>query len=156
MSRRSVQRGAWILIVVVTVATYAFGLAAGDDTPPTADERAHAIKETTLCPICDGQNVLESNAPIATSIRAQIDESVAAGLSDRQIRARLAEDFGDDVNATPPSSGWGALVWVIPVAGVVLGAAGVVLSVRRWRATTRARVGDDDLALVDAARRSRR
>lgn len=153
MSARS-QRGLWIVIAIVVAVTYTVGITRGDDSPRTADERAHAIKETTLCPICDGQNVLESNAPIATAIRAQIDELVADGLSDAQIRARLAADFGDDVNAIPPSTGWGALVWVLPVAAAIVAAGVLGASVRRWR-TAAARAGDDDVALVAAARRRR-
>ena len=154
MSPRT-QRLAWLTVGVVAVALYVGGLTTGDDGPKTLDERAYAIKETTLCPICDGQNVLESNAPIATSIRAQIDEQVASGATDGEIRARLAAVFGDDVNSIPPSSGLGALVWVIPVAATLLGAVAVVTSVRRWRAATARRVSAADRKVVEALRRSR-
>jgi cytochrome c-type biogenesis protein CcmH/NrfF len=146
------QRSAWALLVVIAVGIYSVGLIAADSAPKTPDERAYSIKETTLCPICDGQNVLESNAPIATSIRARIDEWVADDRSDAEIRAELAAIFGDDVNSIPPSSGWGALVWVIPVAGTIGAAAAVVLSVRRWRDRTARRVDDEDRNLVAAAR----
>ncbi len=156
MTAQQVQRLGWGVVVLLAAVFYLVGLTSGDGTPPTADERAYSIKETTLCPICDGQNVLESNAPIATSIRAQIDELVEAGLSDSEIRGQLAEDFGEDVNSIPPSSGWGALVWIVPVVAAVVAAGVLLVSIRRWRDSASGPVAKEDVNLVEAARRKRR
>ena len=155
MTSHSRQSAAWYGLGIVVAGLFFIGLTRGDDTAQTDGERAYAIKETTLCPICDGQNVLESNAPIATSIRALIDELVANGDSDAHIRARLATDFGADVNAIPPSSGVGALVWILPVAAAVLGVAGILFSIRRWRSVGVRRADADDATLVELARQNR-
>jgi cytochrome c-type biogenesis protein CcmH len=128
---RLVRRGSWVLLVVVVVAALIAGTRP-DGEPASAADRAHELKTSTLCPVCDGQNVLESNAPIARAIRSQIDEAIAAGRSDGEIRAFLARQYGDDVNPLPPSSGVGGLVWVVPVAAAVAGLFAVVLAVRRW------------------------
>ena len=58
------------------------GAVLAEDPPATEAERAYEIKETMLCPVCDGQNVLESNAPVAAAIRAQVDELVDEGRTD--------------------------------------------------------------------------
>ena len=155
MTRARTQHIAWLGLALIAVGFYVIGLTLGDDTPQTLEERAYAIKETTLCPICDGQNVLESNAAIATSIRALVDELVASGLTDDQVRSALANEFGDDVNAIPPSTGWGALVWIVPVVVVIIAIGAIVLSVSRWRETTARRAAEEDRRLVDAARRQR-
>ena len=73
-----------------------------EDPPATEAQRAYEIKATVLCPVCDGQNVLESNAPVAAAIRAQVDELVEQGRSDEEIRAWMARQYGADVNAIPP------------------------------------------------------
>jgi cytochrome c-type biogenesis protein CcmH len=126
-----VRRASWLALVAVVAVAFLVGTRS-DGEPASAADRAHELKASTLCPVCDGQNVLESNAPIARAIRAQIDEAVAAGRSDGEIRSFLARQYGDDVNPLPPSSGIGGLVWVLPVAAAVAGLAAVVLAVRRW------------------------
>jgi cytochrome c-type biogenesis protein CcmH len=145
------QRLAWVAIAVVVAVVLVIG-ASRDGASATAAERAQRLKETTLCPVCDGQNVLESNAPVAAAIRRQIDERVADGIDDDAIRADLAASYGDDVIAIPPSSGVGAVVWVAPVVGLAVGAAGVAVAVWRGRATAPVTVSDDDRQRVARAR----
>ncbi|HEC10350.1 MAG TPA: hypothetical protein ENI86_12425, partial [Acidimicrobiales bacterium] len=57
---RTVRRLAWLVLVVAVVGSLAFAAVDTDRSPQTPDERAYAIKETTLCPVCQGQNILES------------------------------------------------------------------------------------------------
>ncbi len=122
---------AWLVVAVVALGALVVAVTAN---PPPATEAARAaeLKENTLCPVCDGQNVLESNAPVAAAIRRQIDELVEQDRSDEEIRTFLARQYGDDVNALPPGTGWGSLVWVLPVAGLLAAAAGLVLLFRNW------------------------
>ena len=91
--------------------------AVAEDPPATEAQRAYEIKATVLCPVCDGQNVLESNAPVAAAIRAQVDELVEQGRSDEEIRAWMARQYGADVNAIPPRTGIASLVWMVPAPG---------------------------------------
>lgn len=149
------QRLAWVALVVVVVVSLVVGLSGGGG-PATQSERARTLKETTLCPVCDGQSVLESNAPVATAIRRQIDERIAAGATDAEIRSLLADRYGDDVVAIPPSSGVGSVVWVAPVLGLAVAAAGLGVAFWRWRATPAVGVADADRDLVERARQERR
>ena len=127
------RRIGWL--AVAAVAVIAAVLAATSSRPPATEaERAYELKEATLCPVCDGQSVLESNAPAAAAMRRQIDLWVDAGRSDTQIRADLAAAYGDDVNALPPGEGVGILVWALPVAGFAAAAAGLWAATRRWKA----------------------
>lgn len=148
------QRLAWVALAVVVAVLLAVGVGGGGG-PATASERARALKETTLCPVCDGQNVLESNAPVAGAIRRQIDERVASGSTDDEIRALLADRYGDDVVAIPPSSGVGSIVWVAPLIGLAVAAAGLGIALWRWRAAPDVDVDDADRDLVEQARRER-
>src|SRR5687768_18262621 len=93
-----------------------------DDSPRTSEERVQALASTTRCPTCRSQSVADSDAPIAREIRDDIRRRVEAGESDGQIRDFLVGRFGQDVLLTPPGSGVAGLVWVIPVAAVVLAA----------------------------------
>lgn len=137
---RSLRRAAWL--AVAAVAVVAAVVAATSSRPPaTESERAYELKQNTLCPVCDGQSVLESNAPAAAAMRRQIDLWVDEGRSDTQIRADLAAVYGDDVNALPPGEGVGILVWALPVAAFAVASAGLWAATRRWRARAAAPEG---------------
>lgn len=146
---RSLRRIAWLAVAAVAVVA-AVVAATASRPPATESERAYELKQNTLCPVCDGQSVLESNAPAAAAMRRQIDLWVDEGRSDTQIRADLAAAYGDDVNALPPGEGVGTLVWALPVAAFAVASAGLWAAARRWRA--RADASDEDgTAARDAA-----
>ena len=128
----TVRRIGWLIVVVVAVV--AAVLATTTTQPPaTSAQRAYELKEATLCPVCDGQSVLESNAPVAAAMRTQIDVWVDEGRSDIEIRAELADVYGKDVNALPPGDGAGTLVWALPVVVFAAAAAGLWAATRLWR-----------------------
>ncbi|MFL2985679.1 MAG: cytochrome c-type biogenesis protein CcmH [Candidatus Poriferisodalaceae bacterium] len=148
------KRRHWIswfcLALVSSLALVAAAIA--DDPPATDGERAYEIKATTLCPVCDGQNVLESNAPVAAAIRAQVDDLVSEGRSDAEIRAWMARQYGMDVNANPPRTGIASLVWIVPVFVAVASAAFLVFAFRKWRVGRGVEPSDDDLKIVSSLR----
>ncbi len=123
--------------------------------PATDAERAQAIAGTVRCPTCRGQSVASSDAPAAVEIRQEIDRQVAAGESEGEVQAALVAAYGDGILLNPPGSGVAGLVWVLPVAGLVVAAGALALAFRRWRPAAAAGVTDEDRRLVEAARRRR-
>ena len=152
MSSR-VRTAIWVLVLFVAVGSMTVAVTA-DDPPATDDERAYDLKASTLCPVCDGQNVLESNAPVANAIRVQIDDLVDAGRTDAEIREFIDQQY-PGADPTPPSNGVGALVWVLPVLGAAVGAAALGLSFRRWRDGRGVEASAEDRALVERMRSQR-
>ncbi len=141
----------WMALVVVVVAALTVGVL--DDRGPVSDtDRARAVGETIQCPVCNGQSVVESDAPIAARIRAQIERQVAAGRSDADIQAFFADRYGDFVVLEPAGDGVTGLVWVLPVVGVAVAAAGLGLTLARWRVRDGRGASAADRALVDRAR----
>ena len=145
MSR--LQRYEWLSVLVVFVGSLAMAIT-NDDVPATIAERAYEIKANTLCPVCDGQNVLESNAPVAAAIRRQVDELIEEDRSDEEIHAYLARQYGQDVNAKPPGTGISSLVWIIPVLVAVLAVGVLSSSFKKWRSGRGKLVTDEDRELV--------
>ena len=148
---RRYRRIGWLLVLIIVSAALVASVVA-DDGPATQSERAYEIKSTMLCPVCDGQNVLESNAPVAAAIRAQVDDLVAEGRSDDEIRAWMARQYGSDVNANPPRSGLGAIVWVLPVLVGVMAVGLLVLAFARWRSGREIEPSEEDIRIVQALR----
>jgi cytochrome c-type biogenesis protein CcmH/NrfF len=148
---RRYHRIGWLFILIIVSAALIASVVA-DDGPATQSERAYEIKSTMLCPVCDGQNVLESNAPVAAAIRAQVDDLVAEGRSNGEIRAWMARQYGSDVNANPPRSGLGAIVWVLPVLVGVMAVGLLVLAFARWRSGREIEPSEEDIRIVQALR----
>jgi cytochrome c-type biogenesis protein CcmH len=69
---------------------------------------------------------------------------IAAGDTKSEIKAQLVAQFGKGVLAAPERSGFDLLAWVLPIAGLLAGAA--VLTVLAWRWTRRP---EDELPLLE-------
>ena len=122
----------WLLLAVVVGVSLA--VAVGDEGGPRSNaDRVEHNSATIQCPTCRGQAVSDSASPAAANIRREIARRVESGESDDEIRGYLADRFGDDILLNPPRSGFAALVWVLPVAGIVAALAGLVLAFRRWQ-----------------------
>lgn len=93
----------------------------GADGPASQTERAHTIAQSLRCPTCQGLSVADSNSPLAQSMRAIIDERVAAGQGADEVNAYFVGRYGDWVLLSPASRGLGWLVWVLPAVVTVGG-----------------------------------
>jgi cytochrome c-type biogenesis protein CcmH len=73
-----------------------------------------------------------------------VAQRIAAGDSKSEIKAQLVSQFGRGVLAAPEKHGFDLLAWVLPVAGLLAGAA--VLTLLLWRWTQRP---EDELPLLE-------
>jgi cytochrome c-type biogenesis protein CcmH/NrfF len=89
------------------------------------------LEDQVMCPTCKGQTLAESTAPASDRVRHQIGVWSNDGLSCSQIKDRLQGQFGPSILASPATHGFGLLAWVLPLAGLGLGA--VVLGLLAWR-----------------------
>jgi cytochrome c-type biogenesis protein CcmH len=74
----------------------------------------------------------ESNSPAANQERAVLRRLIDQGLTASQIKARMVADYGSDVLAAPPDSGFNILAWWLPIVGILAGAAAIAYGVWRW------------------------
>lgn len=89
------------------------------------------LEDELVCPTCE-TTLDQSNAPVADRMRAVIRERVAACVPKERIKAELVAEFGPRVLAEPRKEGFELLAWLLPLAGVVLGAAAVGYGAWRW------------------------
>ncbi len=119
------------LAVAVVAIVAVLALRPVDGASPSA--RADAIAEQLRCPDCQGLSVADSPTAAAREIRRQVDEMIAAGASDDEVRARFVERYGDWILLAPSSP----LAWLVPFAVVLAGIAGL-----GWWLTRRAPAGE--------------
>ncbi len=141
---------AWVAIVAAALSLLAVAVLDTGGVETDA-ERVQRLSESYACPECRGQSVADSNAAVAATIRQFISDSVTAGASDREIRDQLIASYQARVLLNPPADGFAALIWILPVVLVVVGAAGIGAAMTRNRSVDRA-VTDEDRELLVRAR----
>jgi len=143
----------WLPVVVlvgVLVVALGIGAARSHGSRSVSARVAHVASEVR-CPTCEGLSAAQSDAPASQAIRDQIRDKIDAGYSDKQILAYLVDRYGSDILIRPKGTGVSALVWALPVAGLVLALGGLGFAFWRWRRRGATGLEDDDRALVAAA-----
>ncbi|ELX8379346.1 MULTISPECIES: heme lyase NrfEFG subunit NrfF [Providencia] len=78
------------------------------------------IASQLRCPQCQNQNLLESNAPTAVSMRHQVYKMVAEGKTEAEILAFMTERYGDFVLYNPPLRIGTLVLWLSPFIAFIL------------------------------------
>ncbi len=126
------RRLVWLAVLVVSVGTLVVAETA-ERPPLTNADRVHRLADDFACPVCQGQSVAESDAPVARTIRATIARMVDEGASDAEVRDLLVASFGEDIDYSPSGTGLTGLVWVLPVVAVAAAVLGLAVAAGRWR-----------------------
>jgi cytochrome c-type biogenesis protein CcmH len=116
------------------------------------EARANRLAHELRCPTCESEAVANSQAPAAVAIRADIRRRIAAGESDGEIRAAVVKSYTQYVLLLPDGHGIGLVVWIVPIAALFVGGAGLALALRRWSRQPRLAATAADEAIVAHAR----
>ena len=98
------------------------------------------IEDEVMCVQC-GTPLALSDSDVAEQERAFIRRLIADGRSKDEIKDALVEEYGPGVLAVPDEGGFGLAAWIVPPLALLLAAAGIFVTARRWRAR---RAGDED------------
>lgn len=79
------------------------------------------------CPQCQNNNIADSNATIATDMRAKTLELLKQGKSKDEVVSYMIERYGNFVTYNPPITPATILLWVMPVLLILFGI-GLILS----------------------------
>jgi formate-dependent nitrite reductase complex subunit NrfF len=127
-----------IVLFFITFATHAQVVDTWRFDNPQQQEKALSIASQLRCPQCQNQNLLESNAPVAVSMRHQVYSMVAEGKSEHEITTWMTDRYGDFVRYNPPLNEQTLLLWALPCLLLLL--VGVII----WRVRTHQRVEEDE------------
>jgi cytochrome c-type biogenesis protein CcmH len=130
----------WLCLVIaalslVTLSPFAVAVAPDEVLSDAALEaRARALSKELRCMVCQNQSIDDSDAPLARDLRILVRERLQAGESDRQVIDFLVGRYGEFVLLRPRFSWHTALLWLGPAAMLLIGACGVLVLARRYRA----------------------
>ena len=100
---------------------------------PGLEARARDISRNLRCPVCQGEDIDDSNAPISRDLRLAVRERLVAGDSDAQVVDYVVARYGEFVLFTPRAEGSSLILWLAGPAMLLAGAA-IALAMSRRRA----------------------
>ena len=121
---------AWLVVPAIALAIIVVGLWPGDQAATDPEARAYHLAISLKCPICAGESLAGSQTDLAKDLRARIDDEIAAGSTDEEIIDMFVVNYGEQVLLDPPSTGWGVVLWAVPLGVLAVGAV-AVLGLRR-------------------------
>ena len=120
----------WIFLAALVVVAVAVALV--NPHAPSAASRVAHLETLVRCPSCEDLSVAQSTSTSSLAVRHEIARLVQSGASDSAILTRLESTYGASVLLSPPTSGIGVVLWLVPLLG--LGALlGVALRLARRR-----------------------
>ena len=134
MSSRLGAIAVW-LVALALAALGSSAVAASPDQRTTLPD----VEDEVMCPVC-GTALNLAAGPQADREREFIRRQIAAGRTKDEIKDALVAEYGTEVLAEPPKSGFSLSAWLVPIAAILVAAIAIALALWRWRRTGR---GDD-------------
>lgn len=115
-----------VIALSLGLATQAVAVQPDEILPdPRLETRARMISQEIRCPVCQGESIDDSNAPISRDLRIIIRERLVAGDSNEEVIEFVVDRYGEFVLFNPRASGWN---WVLWLAGPVMLLLGILLA----------------------------
>lgn len=100
---------------------------------PVLEQRARSISRELRCPVCQGEDIDESNAPLASDLRRIVRQRLVAGDSDAEVLDFLKRRYGDFILMNPPLQENTLVLWLLPLGVLAAGIGAVFVFLRRAR-----------------------
>lgn len=123
------------LLLAVIVALFGMQALAIDKAPafedPVQQARYERLSRELRCLVCRSETIADSNAQLASDLRRQLRELMAAGKSDKEIMQYMTDRYGDYVLYKPPVVPRTWLLWAAPVLLLIGGGITAVMVISR-------------------------
>ncbi|MDO5528080.1 MAG: cytochrome c-type biogenesis protein CcmH [Paracoccus sp. (in: a-proteobacteria)] len=112
-----------LTVLTLIIALAAPGFAVQPDEvldDPVLEQRARDLSRNIRCPVCQGENIDESNAPVSRDLRLYVRERLVEGDSDAEVVDAVTDRFGEYVLFEPRRQGVNLLLyWAGPVMAII-------------------------------------
>jgi cytochrome c-type biogenesis protein CcmH/NrfF len=90
------------------------------------------LEKQVMCPVC-GTLLQLAESPQAQRERVFINRLIDEGKTEAEIKDALVAEYGDEVLALPPDSGFSLSAYVVPIVALLVAAIALAIGVLRWR-----------------------
>lgn len=105
----------------------------GADVAETQLERdVRALASELRCPVCQGLSLQDSPSELSQEMKDVIRTQLAEGRTPEEVKAYFVSKYGEWILMEPKAQGFNLAVYLLPVVGLVAGAAFVFLTARKW------------------------
>ena len=143
----SILRSLVLALLVGTAPLAVTGAQAAPDSRPQAagavidsaalDARTREVAAELRCPVCQGESIQESPPELAQEMKSVVRAQLAAGKSPEEVKQYFVARYGEWILLRPTTTGFNAMLYVLPPILLIAGAVLVFLLARRWvRANT--------------------
>lgn len=98
-----------------------------------SDDEVNAVAKQLYCPVCENTPLDVCPTQACKDWRELIRRQLSAGWTEQQVIDYFAATYGPRVLAKPPIDGFSALVWILPVLGLLGGGIFLWRLLRRWQ-----------------------
>jgi cytochrome c-type biogenesis protein CcmH len=121
----------WLVVVLGLLASPVFAVQPDEMlADPVLEARAREISRDIRCPVCQGETIDDSNAPISRDLRLIIRERLVDGDTNAEVIDYIVARYGEFVLYNPRPTGSNLILWL---AGPVLLLAGIGVAVASQR-----------------------
>ena len=108
-----------LCIVISSVSFAAIDVYQFDDAQQ--EQQFHELGKLLRCPKCQNQNIADSNAQLAKTLRQKAYEMTKEGKSKEQVVDYMVARFGDFVVYQPPVNAATIFLWLGPILLILFG-----------------------------------
>jgi cytochrome c-type biogenesis protein CcmH len=120
-----------IFIFLFAANVWAIDQAATPFSNPQQETTYQKLIEELRCVVCQNQSLADSNASLAQDLRNEVRSMVQQGKSEQQVTNFLVERYGDFVLYRPPLKSTTYLLWLGPIALLLIAFATGFYFIRR-------------------------
>lgn len=121
---------------LILVALAALLIGAGGALAAQPKVSLTALEMQYMCTSCH-EPLGMVNSPQSQSEKQYLGSLVDQGLTARQIQHQMVAQYGVSVLAKPPAHGFNLTVYILPPVLLLLGIAGLLYTLPKWRARSR-------------------
>jgi cytochrome c-type biogenesis protein CcmH len=121
-------RALWVLSVLSALSSNILQAA----NAPDLEDRTREIATELRCVVCQNLSVADSPSEMAQQMRAIVREQLEAGKSPEQIKDFFVSKYGEWVLLKPKTTGFSAILWILPYVVLVAGVITALWFVHRW------------------------
>ncbi len=138
----------YLLLLLLVLSPLAQAIDSRQFANPEQQEAYETLTSELRCLVCQNPTIADSNAELAADLRRQVQEMLEQGKSREQIVQFMTDRYGDFVLYKPPFKAKTSLLWLGPMAFLVVGLVAVFLVIHQRR--SRSSLGDNSAEATQA------
>ncbi|UYG98082.1 cytochrome c-type biogenesis protein CcmH [Cytobacillus firmus] len=127
----------WYLLSLSIISLLVFipkkGFAKGEDVSISRNDMLNVAKELHPPGCTDSMTADYCTLTTAYDLRQEIWSLLEGGMDKKQVIDYLVQKYDERILAAPTPEGFNLIAWVLPAAGVAMGAVLILFLLRKWK-----------------------